>query len=553
MAVFDPVEQRMCVRVVYDGAAGAGKSTNIRQLGNLFAAQRTAEVISPAELRGRTLYFDWMRITAGVVCGFPLICQVISVPGQVAFTERRRALLAAADVVVYVCDSTKTGTDRARDAFHIIDEIGCTAAIPPPIVLQANKQDQVDVFDGKGLAAAIGRLDLTVIEAIATEGIGVVDTFVSAVRTVSRTLQARMERDGLRVPVRRAPEMKQVLAQVASAPIEPYGAAELLLEEASAALLFDRAHRSMSLGLARKPVARESAKRASAADGAPSDAIVAPEVDAVRVQSFRAPFPNADVPTGFIWPAHTGRATLGKLGRGGALADSIPIETSSVECVIEDHVLTTSPAARFAEPDGARHALVRAARERTQLGSLLVNDTVLVVQPASDGMSWLWTVTPSVEPIEAWLAKDDRETRLETLAAAIVQAVVVSLRHSIGLVPSIRAFGVQHGTVRYKGPIETPSSEDRRCALLLHRAASELTAVGHDVEIFTAAVERELSRRLDPREIAVLASTPIPQTGDGSQVACELLTRAIDRLATVSTSASTRALTLQPAHSPEAT
>ena len=74
MAIFDPVLQRIAVRVVYDGVAFAGKTTNLKQLCTLFAAQRSNELHTPAELRGRTLFFDWMQIMAGAVCGFPLLC-----------------------------------------------------------------------------------------------------------------------------------------------------------------------------------------------------------------------------------------------------------------------------------------------------------------------------------------------------------------------------------------------------------------------------------------------------------------------------------------------
>ena len=67
MAFFDPAEQRMGVRVVYDGVARSGKTTNLRQLCALFATQRTTELYTPAELDGRTLYFDWAQFHAGVV------------------------------------------------------------------------------------------------------------------------------------------------------------------------------------------------------------------------------------------------------------------------------------------------------------------------------------------------------------------------------------------------------------------------------------------------------------------------------------------------------
>lgn len=519
MAVFDPGEQRMCVRVVYDGAAGAGKTTNLRQLGNLFATQKAVEVLSPVELRGRTLYFDWMQIAAGVVCGFPLICQVISVPGQVAFTERRRHLLASADVVVYVCESTKAGAARAREAMRIIDEIGKSTGVAPALVVQANKQDQVGAVNGATLVQELGRSGVPNVEAIATEGIGVVDTFVCAVRTVARTLQSRMERDGLRIPVRPAPEMNQVLAQVAATPIDPYGAAELLLEEASASLAFDGLHGDPLRAVAgpsrtvfekggkpaenalAKPASPKKAPAAKVPDAAKPIEVAPPNPAGDGVF---APLPTADVPTGFIWPAHTGRATLRKLAHGGALARSIHVDANVVEHRIEDHVLSTSKVARFGDAENARQALVRAARERTQLGSLLVADTLLVVQPSSDGASWLWTVSPRVEPIREWLDGQESRRRLELLASAIAQAISVSVHHDLALQPTLRAFGAESDNVRYVGLLGPSGGSKRAAMLLLDGVSSDLASMGHDAESFIASIERELPRRLEPHDLRTI-------------------------------------------------
>ena len=78
-----------------------------------------------------------------MVCGFPLLCQVISVPGQVVLTERRRHLLATADAVVYVCDSAESKVEMARDGFDIIyvgheghdEAVGTVAEAPSSIRL----------------------------------------------------------------------------------------------------------------------------------------------------------------------------------------------------------------------------------------------------------------------------------------------------------------------------------------------------------------------------------------------------------------------------------
>ena len=236
MPIFDPVAGRMVVRVVYDGLAFAGKTTNLRQLSALFAGHKDPEVISPAESNGRTVYFDLLRIHAGSVCGFPLTCQVTSVPGQVVLTPRRRHLLAAADVVVYVCESHEAAVTAAAAGLGLYDEVVATRREPLALVVQANKQDCFGALDGKRLLRALGREGVPVVEGIATEGVGVVVTFVTAVRTVVRSLGERSEREGLRVAVRRAETADELLARVASEAIDPAWAAEMLLEEAEAAL-----------------------------------------------------------------------------------------------------------------------------------------------------------------------------------------------------------------------------------------------------------------------------------------------------------------------------
>lgn len=383
MAVYDLGEQRLCVRVVYDGVAGAGKTTNLRQLCNLFATQRTTELYSPAEQRGRTLYFDWVRISAGVVCGFPLLCQVISVPGQLVLTERRRHLLASADVVVYVCDSAAPSLNRARDGLELLDRVARERGETVPVIVQANKQDQAVAVDGTTVLQSLGRTDLTVVEGIATDGIGVVDTFVTAIRVLARTIQTRSENQGMRVRVQRAESAAEVLKRLEQARVDPEWAAEMVLEEAAAALLFD------------DPT---SFAEEAAHDVAPTvnGASEKPEPTTGGGAPF-PPLPTADVPTGFIWPAHTGRTTLRALESDARLSEAIRLDANGhAEHVVGNYVLRTSLDVRFTGAELARQALVRAARERAQEAA--ASDTVLVLQSARDGSCWLWTVTPHHGP-----------------------------------------------------------------------------------------------------------------------------------------------------------
>lgn len=489
MAIFDPHEQRLCVRVVYDGIAGAGKTTNLRQLAALFAAQRATEVWSASELAGRTLYFDWMQLNAGVVAGIPLLCQIISVPGQVALTPRRLHLLKQADVVVYVCDSDASSVGRARESLAVVDSILRDGGEKLPFVIQANKQDQHDALDGASLLAALGRHDATVVDAIATDGIGVVDTFVSAVRILSRTMQARTDRGALHVEVRRVETKEAALADIETLAIDPEAAAEMLLEEAAASLLL--------------------ADVVEHLDGGPTPPRPA---DASSTVAKLPVLPHAGVPTGFIWPAHTGRTILRTLAGTGALAATPKANAQGVVSHAAcGWTLRTDRSRRFDTAESAQQALVRAARHRTQLDQLLVPDTVVVAQ-SSDDRTWsLWTVMPELSSFAATLTNlgpEDDETRhawLDAYGAALVDAVRASLRHGFGLELGPDRFGVDGRLLRYVGDITEPRSPSE----LASAVVDAIVALGQspaDIDVVLAAFDREIQRRLTHEERASTAA-----------------------------------------------
>lgn len=237
MPVFDPIALRVCLRVVYDGVGGAGKTTNLRVLSELFASQRRLELASPGELGRKTMTFDWLEIRAGAVCGLPLTCQILSVPGQAALTPRRRVLLESADVVVFVCESSPEGVEAGRGGLEALDDLVEKRSLP--IVIQANKQDRPSALSGAAVVGALGR-DAPVVEAVAAERIGVMDTLLSAVRIVARAMSAEESAGALRLPVRRAESSGEALRRVLDQRIDPEWASELYLEEVAAAMLVER-------------------------------------------------------------------------------------------------------------------------------------------------------------------------------------------------------------------------------------------------------------------------------------------------------------------------
>ena len=71
MAVLDARSDAVVIRIVYDGAPMAGKTTSVGALGRGLGSN----VLTPAEVGGRTLYFDWLDYTGGLFEGHRIRCQ----------------------------------------------------------------------------------------------------------------------------------------------------------------------------------------------------------------------------------------------------------------------------------------------------------------------------------------------------------------------------------------------------------------------------------------------------------------------------------------------
>jgi hypothetical protein len=96
MAIIDETRGVLVVRIVYDGPALSGKTTSLRAL----AQGVSSKLECPAELAGRTLFFDWVDYVGGLFDGRQIRCQIVSVPGQRELAHRRQMLVETADAVI---------------------------------------------------------------------------------------------------------------------------------------------------------------------------------------------------------------------------------------------------------------------------------------------------------------------------------------------------------------------------------------------------------------------------------------------------------------------
>lgn len=509
MAVFDEERRRLSVRVVYDGPEHAGKTTNLRQLTG-FTSTRRGELETPVEIQGRTAYFDWLVIEGGLVGGHPLDCQLVTVPGQAAREPRRLHLLSSADVVVFVVDSTEAGLARAVPMMALVRELlVARAAAMPRLVIQANHQDRPGARAPAEVAAALGvPPDVPAIGACACEGTGVRETAVAAIRAAVDEVRRRVVAEGIGALAGAAqqstalldalldPDLPRSLAAVFGEP--PAAESRRLTMRAPAppsskapvtATMVASTPTPMRRNLTppfpipavRAPAPpREQltvvARGLVAAARPHNDAVPPPasgvlarvedDADAGPATRPTPPLPRADVPSGFIWPAIAGREILravsfddvrrrddlvGRHGTddGSGRSDAILLEAGG-------HFLKTSPRRRFADADEARAALVRLARQKSRLGELLPERTVLALCEAPGGTYWLWTVTPWHATLRALMRRaiehgDEVElgAALGRFARAAVQAAVLAARSRITLDVSPSNFAWRSAELRY--------------------------------------------------------------------------------------------------------
>ncbi len=463
MAVFDRITGKLVIRIVYDGPAFAGKTTNLQQLTEVFTPRRRSELLSSEGVNGRTLFLDWLRVDGGLIAGNAMSCHLITVPGQATLSARRSHLLSLADVVVFVANSNPESLRENATLLTVLRE----DAPDVPLVLQANKQDVVGALSPKELRIALGLSDaVPCIGAQADNGIGVRETMVIAVRTASSGVQRTILEAGLPALEGVAVSGEDLLTELKGLEhSQQVSRVDLVLERHRARKSVDetitvaevRSDDSLASSDAAGEVASSDAvEQTTPADAAgavapsgaamPSDADVGaerldPAVEDKRSGVGEAPLPTAVVPSGYIWPSATGREILRRIPIDEAVVRTDLVgqlgtqdgSGSADTCILEagPWCLKTSRRRRFGDVELAREQLLTLARKKILLGGLLVKDTVLTLTEDSTGNHWLWTVSPWVATLRSrmTLAVDTENiAQLEDTLAAFARVAVESMQ-----------------------------------------------------------------------------------------------------------------------------
>lgn len=390
MAVLDSARNEIVIRVVYDGPPEAGKTTSMRALAASFG--QTSE--TPEEdATGRTQWFDWMEYVGGRFEGSQIRCQIVSVPGQRELDHRRARLLASADVIVVVGDTSPERWPVTLAHVCALHGSRPDDAVPIGVVFQANKRDVAGAIPLPAVRTELGaaRWEVGVIESVAADGTGIRETFVYAVRLALDRVRELIAQGRMETAVPAEQSAEELLASMRKA--EP----RALAADGPDGLNEPRA---TAAALLREVL---SAETLPAIPPPPRAALAAPHP------------PDASVPSGAIWPPVEGRAIL--------------LEVSGLGLTPRRHGngdwsaglgsgwrLVSKKEALFDTLDAGRSALVQWARLHAACTSVVSPHRCIVLAATGDGRWRLWQIVRAEESLRGFVEKANASDEPEAVA-----------------------------------------------------------------------------------------------------------------------------------------
>jgi signal recognition particle receptor subunit beta len=148
MPIINYAGKEIQFKIVYYGPALCGKTTNLIYIHSRLSPSHRGDLISLATAADRTLFFDFLPVTASPLQGFKTKFQLYTVPGQVIYNATRQLVLRNVDAVVFVADSQ---WDKMEENVESLRNLGENLEKQNlsldhlPYVLQFNKRDIQDI------------------------------------------------------------------------------------------------------------------------------------------------------------------------------------------------------------------------------------------------------------------------------------------------------------------------------------------------------------------------------------------------------------------------
>lgn len=173
--------RELTIKLVYYGPALSGKTTNLQSLHRAAAPGSSGRLMTLETKDDRTLFFDLLPLTFRDQGGLAVRLKVFTVPGQVIHASTRRLVVQGADGIAFIADSRVNETQHNAESFvdlkANLKEHGLTLK-EMPLIIQFNKRDLPDIREDEEIAKLAAQGREPVYLAVATQSIGVVESFI---------------------------------------------------------------------------------------------------------------------------------------------------------------------------------------------------------------------------------------------------------------------------------------------------------------------------------------------------------------------------------------
>jgi len=180
MVIYNAATRELTAKIVYYGPGLCGKTTNLKVLHDRLEPGTAGKLLNLQTQTDRTIYFDLLPVELGDIKGYKIRFQLATVPGQTAFNETRRVVLKGVDGVVFVADSQWTMLPKNLESWQNLKDNLKSNEISfekIPVVIQYNKRDLADILAVDAMQEALGLSSYPFVEAVASAGRGVTETF----------------------------------------------------------------------------------------------------------------------------------------------------------------------------------------------------------------------------------------------------------------------------------------------------------------------------------------------------------------------------------------
>ena len=180
-------------KIVYFGAAGAGKTSNLGFIQRKLKREHRGE-LKRLTTRDGVASHETLPVQLGAVRGYKTSIQISSVPGAAEATGLRRHLVDAVEGIVFVADlRPERHTRRSPRSRSGASTSRAGPQVEDSHVVQYNRRDQADENAVERLHRRLGLRTVSCFEARADEGTGVLQTLTTLSKLVLLELRKAVD------------------------------------------------------------------------------------------------------------------------------------------------------------------------------------------------------------------------------------------------------------------------------------------------------------------------------------------------------------------------